>query len=73
MKASKNVVIWSGDTKCNFCHTDCGRDLYDGVTKSGPWATMCRQCFRRHGVAVANGYGQHYRKNKDGQYVKAKF
>lgn len=33
--------------------------VYDGKTKSGPWANMCEPCFKIHGVGLGLGVGQH--------------
>lgn len=32
--------------------------VYDGKTKSGPWANMCEPCFTIHGVGLGEGRGQ---------------
>lgn len=31
---------------------------YDGKTKDGPWANMCEQCFKTHGIGLGLGKGQ---------------
>ena len=31
---------------------------YDGKTNHGPWANMCAECFRTHGVGLGTGLGQ---------------
>ena len=31
---------------------------YDGKTKMGPWANMCEDCFKIHGVGLGTGKGQ---------------
>lgn len=31
---------------------------YDGRTKDGPWANMCEDCFKVHGVGLGLGKGQ---------------
>jgi len=37
------------EKKCNFC----GRlAQYDGRTRFGPWAYMCQECFKRHGIGL---------------------
>lgn len=40
---------------CDFCG-DVAH--YDGKTKFGPWANMCLNCFRTHGVGLGLGQGQ---------------
>jgi hypothetical protein len=32
--------------------------LYDGKTRSGPWAYMCHKCMGLHGVGLGVGRGQ---------------
>ena len=61
--------VWMGDTECDFCHKECGKNLYDGKTDMGPWAVMCDKCFRTHGVGLGAGRGQKYKKVGD-DYVK---
>lgn len=34
---------------------------YDGMTKEGPWASMCEGCFHTHGIGLGLGRGQRYR------------
>lgn len=31
---------------------------YDGKTRMGPWAYMCRQCFKQYGIGLGLGKGQ---------------
>lgn len=45
--------------ECDFCGAS-NRTMYDGKTKSGPWATMCETHFKRHGVGLGTGKGQQY-------------
>jgi len=67
---SKKQVEWTGSKTCDFCGKECEKDLYDAATTWGPWATMCPDCFFKHGGSLGTGYGQHYRKNKQGHYMK---
>jgi len=58
-----NAIKWSGDTTCDFCKTDAtrvGEVFYDGKTSLGPWALMCKNCFRRYGIGLGLGKGQMY-------------
>ena len=65
-------VVWTSSSECDFCHIDCGPVLYDAVTKYGPWATMCEDCWKKHGLnALGPGLGQRY-ELKNGQYIKTK-
>lgn len=41
--------------KCDFCDKLA---LYDGRTTMGPWAHMCEEHFRTHGVGLGVGKGQ---------------
>lgn len=68
-KPEENVKKWYGDTKCDFCHRDCGKTLYDGMTGMGPWAVMCEPCFHEYGVGLGPGKGQKYKKVGN-DYVK---
>lgn len=45
--------------KLPMCDFSCGRQaLYDGRTKQGPWAYMCEEHFKQHGVGLGTGRGQ---------------
>lgn len=51
--------------ECDICHGPiCGKVPWfvDGKTsfKGGPWALMCPECFRAHGVKLGCGFGQKY-------------
>jgi len=43
------------EKKCDFCGDTA---KYDGRTKLGPWAYMCQECFKRHGIGLGLGKGQ---------------
>lgn len=67
----KKKVVWFGSTRCDFCGKDCGDTLIDGVTNTGPWATMCKSCYDKHGIGrLGPGLGQMYKKNADGKLEK---
>lgn len=58
-----NAIKWSSDTTCDFCKKDAtqvGDIFYDGKTILGPWALMCKNCFRKYGVGLGLGRGQMY-------------
>ena len=40
---------------CDFCG-DVAK--YDGKTKLGPWGSMCKPCFKVHGLGLGLGKGQ---------------
>jgi hypothetical protein len=52
---NRTEVVLSSKKKCDLCG-----DLaeYDGKTKSGPWAYMCKECMMRHGTGMGTGKGQ---------------
>lgn len=46
-------------------------EIIDGKTKYGPWALMTPKSFKKHGVGkLGTGYGQRYKKQKDGKWLK---
>ena len=65
--------IWMGEHTCNLCGKECKDVLYDGATKMGPWAVMCRECMANFGVGVGAGKGQEYWKNSEtGEFEKTR-
>jgi len=40
---------------CDFCGDEAH---YDGKTILGPWANMCRICFRKYSLGLGLGKGQ---------------
>ena len=48
--------------QCDFCKQDptvmYQEAHYDGKTKMGPWANMCREHFRQFGTGLGLGKGQ---------------
>ena len=54
---------------CDICKYEHGKDgvpaEVDGKTKMGPWANMCADHFRSHGVGLGTGKGQQLRKRAD--------
>lgn len=54
-------TAWLGSSTCDICKTQITDELYDARTTSGPWATMCKDCFKQHGIGkLGIGYGQKY-------------
>ncbi len=46
---------------CDICPSKHAPDIiYDGATKQGPWAWMCEEAFKKHGVGLGTGKGQKY-------------
>jgi len=69
--ANKKVVKWLSNRTCDFCHKECDKDLYDAVTVYGPWATMCKSCFEKNSNGLlGTGYGQHYVRNENNEFIK---
>jgi hypothetical protein len=63
---------WTGEvpTHCQVTGmtiTDC---FVDGKTKLGPWAFMHPAAVPLHGVGFGSLYGQKYRKQPDGRWLK---
>jgi len=53
------AVEVSEEKFCDYCGQDKQiRALYDGHTKSGPWANMCEFHFKVCGVGLGLGRGQ---------------
>jgi hypothetical protein len=48
MKTVKLAVL----PKCDFCDKPAH---YDGKTKFGPWANMCKDHFKIHGIGISSG------------------
>jgi len=62
---------WTGSRKCDFCGREAKGVLYDAQTREGPWATMCRGCWKIHGTGeLGIGRGQKY-VEADGRMVCA--
>jgi hypothetical protein len=57
---------WHGTlpTTCDLCHkpllVEGFLEFVDGRTRQGPWALMCTECWRTHGVGLGCGRGQMY-------------
>jgi hypothetical protein len=45
-----------------------GPAAYDGATRMGPWAYMCRGCFKDYGLGLGTGVGQKLNLLDAGQY-----
>ena len=48
--------------QCDFCKQDptvlYQEAQYDGRTRMGPWAFMCREHFTQYGIKLGLGFGQ---------------
>jgi hypothetical protein len=63
---------WTGETPTHCAVTgitikDC---FIDGKTQLGPWAFMSPEGHAVAGVGLGTGYGQKYRKQPDGRWLK---
>ena len=62
---------WISSTTCDICKNKIDDVLYDAVTRYGPWATMCKQCWEEHSIhRLGTGLGQKYVKNEAGEFIK---
>ena len=62
---------WKGPVgQCNLCGSDFGKSMHDARTRHGAWANLCDACFEDEGCKAAPGWGQSYRKQPDGQWLK---
>lgn len=59
-----NETVWIGNLPpcCDYCwdytHSEGVLAKYDGKTKDGPWALMCEDHFKIHGIGLGTGKGQ---------------
>ena len=53
---------WTGTLpkKCDICGASLKDGWVDGATKKGPWANMCKKCFKKFGKGLGLGKGQQY-------------
>lgn len=69
---TKRAVYWTGMLK----EVDDYGDRYkgvmiDGKTMEGPWANMTERSWRGHGCGrLGTGFGQKYKKQADGRWLK---
>ena len=48
-----------------------GDEMIDGKTKMGPWANMTPASWKENGVGrLGQGFGQRYKKQPDGKWMK---
>ena len=61
MKNHTQVEV-PGLPQCDFCRQNplvmYQEAHYDGKTRMGPWANMCREHFKRFGIGLGLGKGQ---------------
>ena len=54
--STDNTATLAQIPNCDLCKQS---EAYaDGAMISGPWAYMCKECFRKHGVGIGLGKGQ---------------
>lgn len=71
-RMSMTEVYWLGKlTKFDDFGLPYKDIMIDGRTIRGPWANMTEQSWRVHGVGrLGTGYGQKYKKQADGRWLK---
>jgi hypothetical protein len=68
---TKGKWLGSPPKECDLCHKPIIDQFVDGRTVYGPWANMCLRCHKKKGVGLGTGFGQYYKKNQDGDFMKA--
>jgi len=68
----KKAKYWMGDIgHCDICKAALRGDFFDARTYSGPWATLCLQCWKQHTpMTLGTGHGQHYKETTQGKWLK---
>jgi hypothetical protein len=63
---------WDGSPikTCDACHAPIKIGFVDGKLPSGPWAIVCLNCYIHFGMRVGAGFGQMYREEPDGKWIK---
>lgn len=49
---------------CDICGDGKSHAAFDGKTKGGPWAFMCKDHFKEHGIGLGTGKGQRLKKDE---------
>jgi hypothetical protein len=64
--------IWIGTPPeiCDINREPIVDEFIDGKTRAGPWGNMCPKCHKIFGVGLGTGYGQRYKKQDDGKWLK---
>jgi hypothetical protein len=44
--------------------------MYDASIGGGPWGNICKKCFKAFGCKLGTGYGQEYKLQSDGRWLK---
>lgn len=70
--AVNNPVYWLSPLgKTDDFGVPYGDEMFDGKTIGGPWANMTRRSWVRHGIGrLGTGFGQRYKKQPDGRWLK---
>lgn len=65
-------VYWLSERVCDICHQPIVDDLYDAKTMMGPWGTLCQADYMkfRFFTMLGTGFGQHYKQQPDGKFLK---
>ena len=69
---TKRPVYWGGTLPPQDDFGDKYKDtMIDGKTMEGPWANMTERSWRNHGCGrLGTGFGQKYKKQSDGRWLK---
>ena len=71
MKKTKTQYWLSPVGKVDDFEDRISDEIIDGKTIYGPWALMTPISFKKHGVGrLGTGYGQRYKKQPDGKWLK---
>jgi hypothetical protein len=69
-------VYWLGTLhdECQMCHRPFGEAMYDCAIPplSFAWGNICRVCFTGYGCRLGTGFGQEYKIQKDGRWLKTR-
>lgn len=67
----KKVYWVSPLDKCDDFEKPLENDMIDGKTKFGPWAIMTPESWELYGCGkLGLGFGQRYKKQSDGKWLK---
>lgn len=72
---SPKKVYWLGqlDPNCQVCGRPLDGTMYDVALGPGaPWGNICKRCFVEYGCSLGTGFGQEYKLQKDGRWLKVK-
>lgn len=64
--------FWAGDPpdKCDLCGDKITFEFSDAKVPRGRWGILCPVCVGKHKVRFGLGFGQRYKMQKDGRWLK---